>query len=495
MADPPKLYTDPKYPLAPRGEWYGDANYQTTGGTLVEMTPAEYLARVRPLKIDDISRENIDDLKSHIESGRTLDPLQISKAGKEDGRHRAVAAKELGIQKIPVLTWDVKSEPRSDPNAIRQTRDLISERRFGEMLPAPRPTEPPEGGWKPPKNLGQIVRGIGNLAVRKRLFPFIQAAQMAWGTLSDEQKSGVEGFFAKDVHELLGMEKSGLEYFKDFLGISEEDLPPSNLPTDNLPLTNSQRGELLNLYATQTLKSKPRNAVNDLIQNGYWPEELRSDGIEFLKGKEQRARQRQQENYQKSDPLTYRNPGHAIREFEAGKSLQLEEEARRSKLAALRERGEALQGLDEEGLWNKKAVDEIASWMDLIEHGGIGYVTEALARANMESVPRALKKEGWTVRHASMGSDKKMSSRYIVSPDGRFEVRLSDHYLPDTPQREYMRSQTGGPRWNEDIVVLGTESPRSIIDEIKDLYTDSVGDKEGYASGGFVVKPLYDRTP
>ena len=121
----------------------------------------------------------------------------------------------------------------TDPNAIRQTRDLISESRFGEMLPAPRPTEPTEPtevGLKPPKNLGQIVRGIGNLAVRKRLFPFIQAAQMAWGTLSDEQKSGVEDFFEKDVHELLGMEKSGLEYFKDFLGISEEDLPPSNLP-------------------------------------------------------------------------------------------------------------------------------------------------------------------------------------------------------------------------------------------------------------------------
>jgi hypothetical protein len=95
-----------KYPMAPRSEWWSDANFEATGGKLGHMSPDDYLARVRPLEIDDVSRENIDLLKEHMESGRTLDPLAIWKNGKEDGRHRAQAAKELGIDEVPVLEWD-----------------------------------------------------------------------------------------------------------------------------------------------------------------------------------------------------------------------------------------------------------------------------------------------------------------------------------------------------------------------------------------------------
>ena len=96
---------DRKYPIAPRSEWYGNANYEATGGHIGHMSPEEFLSRVRPLKIDDVSRDNIDDLKNHIRSERTLDPLSIDHDGKEDGRHRAHAAKELGIKSVPVLMW------------------------------------------------------------------------------------------------------------------------------------------------------------------------------------------------------------------------------------------------------------------------------------------------------------------------------------------------------------------------------------------------------
>lgn len=94
-----------KYPMAPKSEWYANSNYEKTGGSIINMTPEEYLSRVRPLDIDESSRDNIDDLKRHIKSGRTLDPLTIYSNGKEDGRHRAHAAKELGIKSVPVLTW------------------------------------------------------------------------------------------------------------------------------------------------------------------------------------------------------------------------------------------------------------------------------------------------------------------------------------------------------------------------------------------------------
>ncbi len=95
-----------KYPTAKRDKWWSDANYETTGGRMTKMSPDEYLAKVRSLEIDDVSRENIDILKKHMQEGRDLDPLAIYKSGKEDGRHRAWAAKELGIDKVPVLRWD-----------------------------------------------------------------------------------------------------------------------------------------------------------------------------------------------------------------------------------------------------------------------------------------------------------------------------------------------------------------------------------------------------
>jgi hypothetical protein len=104
-----------RYPMAPRERWYGDANYQQTGGQIVEMTPDEFLAKARPMEIDDVARENIDDLKRHIQGGGELDPLAIYKNGKEDGRHRAHAAKELGMKTVPVLTWTAKGKTPSDP--------------------------------------------------------------------------------------------------------------------------------------------------------------------------------------------------------------------------------------------------------------------------------------------------------------------------------------------------------------------------------------------
>jgi hypothetical protein len=89
--------TSAEYPLAPAG-----TRYEEFGGKLTYMTPDEYLSRVRPLELDDVSLENIASLKSHVQSGGQLDPLHIYQSGKEDGRHRAYMAKELGIEKIPV---------------------------------------------------------------------------------------------------------------------------------------------------------------------------------------------------------------------------------------------------------------------------------------------------------------------------------------------------------------------------------------------------------
>lgn len=97
----------PRYPLADRDRdgWYADGDYEARSGRIEWMTPAEFIARVRPLDIDEASRDNIDDLKTHISAGRPLDPLSIQANGKEDGRHRAHASIELGIELVPVILF------------------------------------------------------------------------------------------------------------------------------------------------------------------------------------------------------------------------------------------------------------------------------------------------------------------------------------------------------------------------------------------------------
>ncbi len=125
----PSAQTIPdSYPIAPRDEWLSGADFEARGGQLNEMTPDEFLERAAPLEIDEVSRENIDDLKAHIQIGGKLDPLEIfsddkSETRNTDGRHRAIAAKELGIESIPVL--DFVSEEKEGAQTIRETEDKV----------------------------------------------------------------------------------------------------------------------------------------------------------------------------------------------------------------------------------------------------------------------------------------------------------------------------------------------------------------------------------
>ena len=73
-------------------------------------------------------------------------------------------------------------------------------------------------------------------------------------------------------------------------------------------------------------------------------------------------------------------------------------------------------------------------------------------RATLETVTRAARKRGWQVGHTSVDRAGRASSRYIDVPDvGR--VRLSDHDLPMTMEREYRQGIGGGPSWAGEIIV------------------------------------------
>lgn len=82
----------------------GEVEYPLTDGEehLKEMPPQEFLDRSRPLEDTPENKKLVKEFKKDIKKGHELDPLALYKSGKENGRHRATAAKELGVKKVPV---------------------------------------------------------------------------------------------------------------------------------------------------------------------------------------------------------------------------------------------------------------------------------------------------------------------------------------------------------------------------------------------------------
>ena len=72
---------------------------------IVQMHPADYLASVAPLTIDDVTGPYIANLYFRMKQGETFDMPKIYADGSEDGRHRATAAFWLGLKSIPVMVY------------------------------------------------------------------------------------------------------------------------------------------------------------------------------------------------------------------------------------------------------------------------------------------------------------------------------------------------------------------------------------------------------
>jgi hypothetical protein len=96
------------YPTREHADWEEALDYEKEGGKLTHMSPSAYLARVEPLKMNDHDKRTINHFKAQIKKGEKLDPVAIEKGGSPNGRHRAHAAKELGVRSIPVVTWQKK---------------------------------------------------------------------------------------------------------------------------------------------------------------------------------------------------------------------------------------------------------------------------------------------------------------------------------------------------------------------------------------------------
>lgn len=137
------------YPMAKEGEWWGEGTYKQAGGRLDNMSPDEFLSRSKPLDIDDLARENIDELKSHIQSGSDLDPLtlyadDVTDVRASDGRHRAIAAKELGIDSVPVVNYTKTINRNGEPLGLLDDIPDNLKRQSGDGLPTPKTDDMPE---------------------------------------------------------------------------------------------------------------------------------------------------------------------------------------------------------------------------------------------------------------------------------------------------------------------------------------------------------------
>lgn len=99
------------YHLEPQSEWKDNSDYKKTGGKMTHMAPGEFLKKVEPLDMGSDDRAKIKKFKKKIKKGKPIDhPMAIYPAGGQDGRHHAMAAKELGIKSVPVLTWPKKAK-------------------------------------------------------------------------------------------------------------------------------------------------------------------------------------------------------------------------------------------------------------------------------------------------------------------------------------------------------------------------------------------------
>jgi hypothetical protein len=93
------------YRMRKHGKWEEHKGFEKTGGKLTSMSPDAFLKKSEPLNMDQDDKHVIGHFKKKMAKGKAIDPLALYAGGGQDGRHRAHAAKQLGIKKVPVITW------------------------------------------------------------------------------------------------------------------------------------------------------------------------------------------------------------------------------------------------------------------------------------------------------------------------------------------------------------------------------------------------------
>lgn len=101
-----------KYIVSPQGEEQL-RGYMPFAQVYVEMSPGVFLRGLGETlgREELVSQKNVERIKAKIEAGQELDPLFLdydpyrNEVISHEGRHRATAAKQLGIDRIPVIVY------------------------------------------------------------------------------------------------------------------------------------------------------------------------------------------------------------------------------------------------------------------------------------------------------------------------------------------------------------------------------------------------------
>ena len=117
-------------------------NYHPKAQIRIEMSPQRFLENLGQAGQFYPSRDVVDQIKRRMAAGQEIDPLFIDydpfwhRIVRHEGRHRALAAKELGIDRIPVIVYfyDQKDwhDMQSPAGRVYDQTHYVSREELGE---------------------------------------------------------------------------------------------------------------------------------------------------------------------------------------------------------------------------------------------------------------------------------------------------------------------------------------------------------------------------
>jgi hypothetical protein len=462
-----------------------------------------------------------------------------------EGRNRADAAHNVfGDQAIPVDFFLRAKHPNSrsggeieldqlspEMKQALENRRFISQEgvqvsEFPELTEEPRSTDlatlapdlatlalPPEEdpSQKKPKQTGKAWRGIGSL-MRKRMFPILQVAQQAWGTLSDDQKGQVTAFLNTPMHELVGMDKPGIDYFRQMLGMGPEQPEEGILSIPDLRKRLDFYHGTSNVWGAEEDYPLGRPRLDfmgtgegaQVYAPGFYSGEERSVGVDYAEMLAQKY---------KTVPSLYKGK---ILESEASEkfidyNLPVNEQSQTVQ-NAFKNLGYDYETKDE----NRLAGADIFELMKTVK--GEDEAVEALRKEGVVGL-RYLDKYSRQNQNLYKGKSivRPSGEAVLMNEDWQQHAREILKHLVDenidmedfiSQQREQIGSQNwfsrifSGAKQEEKLldVLEGTSVAKSPLTKNMVIWDQSLLDELGrtiekeMAAGGFIDKPLYDRS-
>lgn len=214
--------------------------------------------------------------------------------------------------------------------------------------------------------------------------------------------------------------------------------------------------------------TNPKTIRKHLVAAGCPREEAAEAAQEVLRRQAERAKKQVARRALRTiDPLAWREPGHAARTVQTRQAEAKRQADEAVEAMRRREWADKLQALIAEYKPRRTkarlAAEQAISFVEW-ENPREAYpalLLECFTKHVLKSMPNT-RRGHWSRVHGG-------NSVYIEFTDRDFMVRLSDHDLPDTPERMHRRDYLGEqPSWNAEIVVSSSDDIDSLEEELKE---------------------------